>query len=360
MSLSRRERSGLLIINVVPIATYIIFVLVCVAWRGYKACVTRDTIFTDHFLCRLHKKSLSLLYWQNQFFVFYHYGLSLMTPLILQAKDGARATITPHGAHVYSWIPAGGREQLFLSKASSTSDSTAIRGGVPVIFPQFANVGALPKHGFARTSLWRLVETGYRTESAEDAAYAIFDLRENIARLQIWPHVFRAELAISVVGNRLTIQLSIHNTGDTSFSFTSALHTYLAVDQIADVSVNGLAGLRYRDSVSGVSECLEQEASLRINGEIDRIYANVPQLSSQLVIHQPQQITRISQTGFTDAVVWNPGAEKAAALADMEAGGEQRMLCIEAATVMYPVVLAPGAGWTGSQTLSVEISALTA
>ena len=279
-----------------------------------------------------------------------------MTPLILQAKDGARATITAHGAHVYSWIPAGGREQLFLSKASSTTDGTAIRGGVPVIFPQFASLGALPKHGFARTSLWRLVESGHRTESEqhiESSAYAIFDLQENIARLQIWPHVFRAELIVSVVGNSLTMQLSIHNTGDTSFSFTSALHTYLAVDQIADVSVHGLAGLRYRDSVSGVSGCLEQDASLRITGEIDRIYANVPQLT----MYQPQQTTCISQAGFTDAVVWNPGAEKAAALADMEAYGEQHMLCIEAAAVMHPVILAPGASWSGRQTLSVEIPA---
>ncbi|MBW8778377.1 MAG: D-hexose-6-phosphate mutarotase, partial [Burkholderiales bacterium] len=29
----------------------------------------------------------------------------------LQSSDGARATILLHGAHLVSWVPAGGQEQ---------------------------------------------------------------------------------------------------------------------------------------------------------------------------------------------------------------------------------------------------------
>src|SRR5436305_1852990 len=78
--------------------------------------------------------------------------------LILVAPDGARAEIYLHGAHVTSWIPAGDGERLFLSASSAFRPGAAIRGGVPVVFPQFSDRGPLPKHGFARTSEWELVD----------------------------------------------------------------------------------------------------------------------------------------------------------------------------------------------------------
>lgn len=270
-----------------------------------------------------------------------------MNPIILQAQDGAQVAITAHGAHICSWIPAGGEEQLFFSKTSEIREGVAMRGGVPVVFPQFANLGALPKHGFARTAMWRLVKAG---QTASGVARAEFELHENIARLQIWPYVFRAELVVTVVGSSLDMRLSIQNTGDTGFSFTAALHTYFAVEQIADVTVHGLEGLQYRDSVTGATGCVDRNPVLRIHGEIDRIYANAP----RLLLCQPKQTTLIQQNGFADAVVWNPGTEKAATLPDLEPGGDQRMLCIEAAAIMQPVVLAPGASWSGNQSLTVK------
>jgi glucose-6-phosphate 1-epimerase len=56
-------------------------------------------------------------------------------------------------------------------------------------------------------------------------------------------------------------------------------------------------------------------------------------------------------TGFADAVLWNPGAERASTLGDLEAGGWLRMLCVEAAVIGKPVTLAPGERWTGQQRL---------
>lgn len=270
-----------------------------------------------------------------------------MNFLTLQSADGASARICSQGAHVCSWIPAGGGEQLFLSKTSAMSDGVAIRGGVPVIFPQFAALGALPKHGFARTSEWRLLRSGLLQDGSAEAQY---QLKENIARLTIWPHVFCAGLGIRLRANTLQISLSVENSGDTSFSFTAALHTYLAVADIAAASLHGLQGLRYRDSVSGQNDCRETAPALTITGETDRIYADVP---ATLELRQPQQTTRILSSGFADAVVWNPGQSGAANLADLEAGGEQRMLCMEAAAILRPITLAPSASWSGSQTLEV-------
>jgi len=267
--------------------------------------------------------------------------------LTLNAADGATGKICSHGAHLCSWIPAGGQEQLFMSARSAFQPGIPIRGGVPVVFPQFSDLGTLPKHGFARTAEWQLLEHGL---DVSGAAQAVYQLRENIARLSIWPYVFLAELAISLQANRLQISLSIANTGDTSFSFTNALHTYLAVDDIRRVQLHGLQHRAYRDTLQNGAESLEIAPCLQFDGEIDRIYQQVPPVFR---VQQTHQTLEIRQPGFADAVVWNPGATGAVKLADLEAGGEQKMLCVEAANILQPVRLAPGESWSGSQILSV-------
>ena len=76
--------------------------------------------------------------------------------LKLQTPDGAVALVSLFGGHVLSWTPAGGNERLYLSPKALFDGKTPIRGGVPVCFPQFADQGPLPKHGFARKRLWTL------------------------------------------------------------------------------------------------------------------------------------------------------------------------------------------------------------
>ncbi|MBS1199048.1 MAG: D-hexose-6-phosphate mutarotase, partial [Proteobacteria bacterium] len=69
----------------------------------------------------------------------------------LQTSKGASAIVSLHGAQVLSWIPAmGGGERLYLSERAVFQAGQPIRGGIPVIFPQFANFGSGQRHGFAR------------------------------------------------------------------------------------------------------------------------------------------------------------------------------------------------------------------
>ena len=270
-----------------------------------------------------------------------------MDKVLLNASDGASAIMYAHGAHIVSWTPVSGREQLFLSKTSELREGAAIRGGVPLIFPQFSGLGALPKHGFARNAIWQLLRNG-QTESG--AAQAVFSLQESAATLKVWPHMFKAELIVTVGGETMQIDLNIINSDNAELSFTSALHTYFAVEAIAEVQLCGLAGLRYRDMVANTEDNLENKPNLVINGEVDRIYADA---TAPIEIRQPHQTMLVSQTGFTDAVVWNPGAQKGASLSDLEPGGYQRMVCVEAGAILRPISLAPGAVWTGSQLLRV-------
>lgn len=270
-----------------------------------------------------------------------------MDKVILQARDGARAEIVTHGAHLCSWIPAQGSEQLFMSQHSEFKEGVAIRGGVPIVFPQFSNLGTLPKHGFARTAIWRLVRSG---QLEQGAAQAVFELQENTASLQIWPHVFRAEMMVTVAEQNLQLDFSVVNHGNSELCFQAALHSYFRVEDIQQTHLQGLGGLYYRDTVTGKDGCYQSDDITQIVGEVDRIYADVV---SDISLDQPHQQLQIRQSGFTDAVVWNPGAEKGAQLSDLEPDGYRHMLCVEAASIMHPVTLAPGQVWSGMQLMRV-------
>jgi glucose-6-phosphate 1-epimerase len=276
-----------------------------------------------------------------------------MDALELLSPDGARATLLLHGAHIVSWIPAGADEQLYLSPKSAFATGQAIRGGVPVCFPQFAQRGPLQKHGFARCKPWQLV----MAEQGEDDALAVLRLSDDAASRMFWPYAFEAELSVRVAGRSLEIELACENRGSELFSFTAALHSYLRLNDLHEASVQGLSGLHYWDSVENVEK--SQRVDLLLPGspgaqDLDRIYYQVKQ--DLTLIEQRGADKRelsIRQQGFEDAVVWNPGAEKCAALADMPVDGWRQMLCIEAAAIEHPVTLAPGESWAGMQALTL-------
>jgi glucose-6-phosphate 1-epimerase len=126
------------------------------------------------------------------------------------------------------------------------------------------------------------------------------------------------------------------------------------VGNIDSAHLTGLQSFRYRDSADGGTEREEHSDFISIAGEMDRIYFDTP---AHLRLREPDRELAIWQDGFKDTVVWNPGPAKAAALADMEQPhGYRRMLCVEAATIGQPVVLASGQRWTGSQALHALLS----
>jgi glucose-6-phosphate 1-epimerase len=90
---------------------------------------------------------------------------------------------------------------------------------------------------------------------------------------------------------------------------------------------------------------------LRFVGEFDRVYAAAPQ--GYELQDGPHTLSIEQDMDWAQTVVWNPGAAKCAALADMPADGWQHMLCVEAAQVYEPVCIAPGDFWQGAQRLRV-------
>jgi len=271
--------------------------------------------------------------------------------VVLRHACGSSAEIYLHGAHVTSWRDASGAERLFLSSASAFSPDAAIRGGIPVIFPQFAGQGPLPKHGFARTAEWALASVADEGAREGGPSVAVLRLRDSDATRAIWPHAFTAELRVAL-DERLAVRLTAVNTGHEAMEFTAALHTYLAVDDVASARVEGLEDVRWVDKVDHGDAKVESSPRRPIDGEVDGIYLDVP--GDVRVVGGSDRAIRSSREGFPDVVVWNPGPERGAALADLGPGEFARMLCVEPAAVGHPVRLEPGASWSGEQVLSVE------
>ncbi len=267
----------------------------------------------------------------------------------LSNAAGDTATVSPYGAQVLSWCTALGGVHLYCSP-QAILPGRAVRGGVPVCFPQFANRGSLAKHGFARTSTWQL-QAAPITGADVPVASASFSLSDSPLTRTLWPFGFGLGLQVQLGAGFMECNLRVSNSGAEAFDFTAALHTYLAVDDVQLVSVHGLQAVPYLDALRQNAKAVSTAPALQVSDEIDRIYLNAPanlELLAGDLAHM-----RIEQAGFADTVVWNPGIAKAASLGDMPAQDWRRMLCIEAAQIQHPVHLLPGAYWYGTQRLSV-------
>lgn len=265
--------------------------------------------------------------------------------LRLALPGGDSATVALHGATVLSWI-ADGRERLFLSHTSRFNGRDAIRGGVPVCWPQFNARGDLPKHGFARNRAWQ-VDGSARLD--REVAEVSLSLSSNEDTQALWPHRFATRLTLTLWRGALRIALGVHNPGDTPLAFTGALHTYLRVHDTAQVTLTGLGGLPQWDALLDVKG--QADDLLRFPGSFDRVYSAA---AGSLRLQDGDHALAIAQSPeWAHTVVWNPGADGAALLTDLEPGGHRHMLCVEAAQVFQPVTVAAGGRWQGWQQFNV-------
>lgn len=268
--------------------------------------------------------------------------------LKLTLPNGDSALIALHGAQVISWV-ASGRERLFLSPLSVWDGKAAIRGGMPICFPQFNQRGSLPKHGFARNLPWLALPPVLSSGVVEQSLV----LRADEVTRQLWPVAFSAVLTVTLSPGGLCVALVVGNAGDQALSFTGALHTYLAVDDIAQARLHGLQDQAEWNALTDARGLAASEQAF--DGEFDRVYAAAPQA---LHLHQGDDLAvatmAIEQGGFDQSVVWNPGADLCARLADMPADGFRHMLCVEAACVDAPATVPPGGQWRGWQRLTLN------
>lgn len=294
----------------------------------------------------------------------------------LTGAAGTTALVALHGATLTSVVTGGGdagQELLFVSAASQrvagggTDAARPIRGGVPIVFPQFGP-GALPQHGFARTSLWSF-------RGVEEGA-AVFVLDASEATRAVWPHGFQLTYRVRLHPDGFATSLTVRNTDVAAFDFQALLHTYYrvaagphAAAEIAGspgaataASVHGLGGGSYLDKLQGGKVCAQEPASaVTFTAELDRVYTGAPGALELRGLPGPRRSAAITLSAAAgdgtptplDVVVWNPWVAKSAAMIDFGDHEWPLMVCVEPGSVASWRALAPGAAWTLTQEVRV-------
>ncbi len=274
-------------------------------------------------------------------------------PVIEIDSPKAKAKISIYSGQVISYQPAGEPQDLiFLSENAYYQPGKAMKGGIPICWPWF---GPDPEdkgrasHGFVRNRMWDLLSTEKTADGDIKVKLGVTDSEETRA---IWPHSFELVIEITI-GAQLAVALLTKNTGDQAFSITQAFHTYFSTGDISQVIVSGLDNAPYIDKVDNGAE-KTQHGDIRISEEVDRVYTNVkPELSiedGELGRH-----IRISTTGSSTAIVWNPWKEISTKMADLEDNDYQRFVCVETANAADEVIeVSPGEQYKLQAVYAVE------
>ena len=246
-------------------------------------------------------------------------------PYLEISNQYAHAKIALQGAHIFAYKATDKPALLWLSPNATMQEGKAIRGGIPICFPWFGKHkvdSTLPQHGFARTSLWKVVN---EEERVDGSTHVRLQLAQTVETRRLWAYDFEVNLDV-IVGETLGLTIHISNTGTKPFEVSTALHTYLSISDIENVEVVGLDGTEYYDALTTSTQ--RQQGKLSIYAEIDRVYQS--KQSSMKLLDKDREI-RITSEGSESLVVWNPWKEKSIAMADMSDDGYKTMLCLETA-----------------------------
>ena len=323
--------------------------------------------------------------------------------LVSHAATNAHLEVYLHGGQITSYR-FDDAELLYLSEAAIFDGKTAIRGGIPICFPQFGSQGPLPAHGFARTSLWSLI-------SVSDG-FVELELRDSESTRTLWgPYTFSARLEIKFAGPTLNVTFSVRNLGERGgggggaessssiitttgtaetaavqstsppFRVQALLHAYLNLGKEGAVTIDGkdshvtvqvLGGKRYLDTPPSRRELVvaSENAPLSLIGEFDRVFI-APTENTVLVHGANNNVIRVTrnatvsrqltgQQGIpvpSDVVVWNPGKLRNAAIKDLDVNAWTRFVCVEPGIVTPETILELAGGESMSLNVIYEMMA---
>jgi glucose-6-phosphate 1-epimerase len=286
-------------------------------------------------------------------------GENDMPKVVLRGNDSSCVEIYLHGAHVTSFKTKEGKEVLYMSEKAVINKGSKIRGGIPICFPQFAQLGPMVQHGFARQSdEWKIVRT--LVDKEKGFVSVLLRLNDTSETRQLWnQNQFQVDYLITLTNrDQLLLDFKVTNQNETDDSeFTCALHSYYQVDHIDRVAIAGLSGLEYQDKVTN-SVAKQADELLTIAQEIDRVYYGIgSKRPSEVRIQFGKgnknsngvrvELLQEGNNGFRDCVVWNPWIDKAKSMADMNDEDYQKFVCVEPAIVQNPIRLNPSQSWYG-------------
>jgi glucose-6-phosphate 1-epimerase len=235
-----------------------------------------------------------------------------------------------------------GVDLFYLSPLHNLNSKTSIRGGVPILFPQFGEIGKYKKHGFVRDLNWRLINevnnfskysVEYECIIEENSDY----LWENRAKLNLFANCYE---------NLFIIKLQIKNIGNNKFNFTGGLHPYFRISSRRAIRIMGLERCQFRDTYPEIEEVFD----LNNDTLIERLYLD----NKKITFFNGLYNFTLKSNGFENWMIWNPGKIGAELISDLPNGDWDKFLCIEPIIKETPYLLNPNQEFTGE--LLIEIN----
>lgn len=157
------------------------------------------------------------------------------TLILTDREADGTAVLAPARGGMILQLSLGGRELLYLDRATFEDPAANVRGGIPVLFPSPGKLagdawardgarGAMRQHGFARNLPWEVVATG-----TDDGAWATIALRANEVTLAQYPWDFRAQFTYRLRGRALAVEMLVENRAASPMPFGAGFHPYFAV-----------------------------------------------------------------------------------------------------------------------------------
>src|SRR5262249_15346710 len=178
-----------------------------------------------------------------------------------------------------------------------------------------------PMHGVARLVSWTVEEV----KQAGEHVRVVMSTRSDDATRATWPNDFELRHIVTF-GPTLEMLLEVRNTSNKSWKFEEALHTYYAVGDVRQCTVDGLGGVTFIDKVQDGERRRQDDPIVKMTGQTDRVYAGT---KTTCVIADPanRRKIRVAKQNSNSTVVWNPWDEKIKTMADLAEADWPHFLC---------------------------------
>ncbi|WP_020408054.1 D-hexose-6-phosphate mutarotase [Hahella ganghwensis] len=258
-------------------------------------------------------------------------------------RDDCIGSISLMGGQVLTYSSHGQRPILWENSRLELSASAALRQGIPICWPWFGPLSQNqkpviqqfqqdqpPSHGYVRDSIWELVSVNEKAEFTEVI----------LAKGLDQPGLQGLGVTMSYrFSDRLECRLTSHNQTKQPVNLSFALHTYLAVSDIKNISIHDLDGIPYIDSLDRGAKHV-QAGHVAFDKEVDRIYYNTPPLIRVKDAGWNRTISLEAPESHS-SVIWNPWIDKSKRLSQFTPDSYREMVCVETARAASDFVEIP-------------------
>ena len=246
----------------------------------------------------------------------------------LRCRDDVCKVDVEHGARIVSWT-VGGKEMLWNPSVPQKDDGKWRHGGIPIVWPWQCDeypegVTNGPLHGVAWSSPFK-VESRKQLKSGEELA------------LSLEAFGLRADYVIIYACGSLQLKFKTTNIDKVPRKFAMSIHPFFYLSERNQTVVQGLDGLRYRDTRAGFATNGVWKGEMPITAWTDHEFLRKDIGLSSLVFVAGKVWLSVRSSDAEAFWVWNPGerwAEIGAALyGELPDDAWRHILSIEPSTL---------------------------